>query len=235
MGPPSEACAEWSDAASFLAYTRTKAPVLRKTDFIINHCRGRDVLDIGCVDHSADSSSSAEWLHAAIAGVARSTLGVDSAASEVAKLVAKGHAIKVGDAEHLQLDRKFDVVVAGDVIEHLSSIGLFLESAKRHLVSGGVLVITTPNAFSVDQFARALLANYVAVNPQHTVLLDPGVVWELSTRFAFQPVDFAWLDTRFRIVDTARTGKERLVARVCEWIACRRPILKQDFGVALRA
>jgi SAM-dependent methyltransferase len=235
LDTPYQATIGWSDAASFLNYTRTIAPVLRKADFITKHCRGRNVLDVGCVDHTADAASTSDWLHATIGSVARSSLGVDTAESEVAALAARGYAVEVGDAERLQLNRKFDVVVAGDVIEHLSNIGQFLESAKRHLVPGGVLVITTPNTFSIDQFARALAANYVSVNPEHTVSLDPAVTWELARRFGFTPVDFAWLETRFRIIDSAKTAKERLVAHACEWIARRRPILRQDFGVALRA
>lgn len=51
-----------------------------------------------------------------------------------------------GNMETLKLDKKFDVIVAGDVIEHVSNQGLFLDNLAEHLSPDGQLIITTPNA-----------------------------------------------------------------------------------------
>lgn len=59
---------------------------------------------------------------------------------------SKDERIVYGNMELLDLKEVFDVVVAGDVIEHVSNQGLFLDNIKRHLVEKGKLVITTPNA-----------------------------------------------------------------------------------------
>ena len=56
------------------------------------------------------------------------------------------------DAEEFDLGRSFEVVWAGEIIEHLSCAGGFLDAARRHLEPGGRLVITTPNAFAVSNF-----------------------------------------------------------------------------------
>jgi len=48
--------------------------------------------------------------------------------------------------ENIQLNRKFEVVVAGDVLEHVSNQGLFLDNIAHHLEPDGELILTTPNA-----------------------------------------------------------------------------------------
>lgn len=65
------------------------------------------------------------------------------------KLDELGVQIVAGDARSLPLqDRSFDVVVAGELIEHLSPESLttdFLPAVRRVLRPGGVLVLSTPN------------------------------------------------------------------------------------------
>jgi len=58
----------------------------------------------------------------------------------------KDSRIVYGNMESIDLKERFDVVVAGDVIEHVSNQGLFLDNIKRHLQPNGKLILTTPNA-----------------------------------------------------------------------------------------
>ena len=51
-----------------------------------------------------------------------------------------------GNMESYAFQREFDVIIAGDVIEHVENQGLFLRNIHRHLRQDGKLVITTPNA-----------------------------------------------------------------------------------------
>jgi SAM-dependent methyltransferase len=54
-------------------------------------------------------------------------------------------------------DRHFDVVIAGEIIEHMmfDPMHLLVES-RRVLVEGGVLVVTTPNVGSITSVAKTL-------------------------------------------------------------------------------
>jgi len=54
--------------------------------------------------------------------------------------------IVCGDMETYEFNKKFDVIIAGDVIEHVNNQGLFLKNIHNHLRDDGKLVITTPNA-----------------------------------------------------------------------------------------
>ena len=59
-----------------------------------------------------------------------------------------------------------DVVIAGEVIEHLDDPGGFLDGLHALLATDGVLIVTTPNASGlVNTFA--LLANYEVNHPDH--------------------------------------------------------------------
>lgn len=57
----------------------------------------------------------------------------------------------LGDAENLSKtlkNKKFDIILATDIIEHLSSPDNMLEGCYEHLKKGGILFLTTPNLAS---------------------------------------------------------------------------------------
>lgn len=112
------------------------------TDYV----EGKDVLDIGCVAHSISQCSNPNWLHGIICKHAESVLGVDILEKEIDILRERGFNVICGNAETINLDKKFDVIVAGDVIGQLSNMGLFLDNLHRHLNDGGRLIIYTGNA-----------------------------------------------------------------------------------------
>jgi 2-polyprenyl-3-methyl-5-hydroxy-6-metoxy-1,4-benzoquinol methylase len=53
-------------------------------------------------------------------------------------------------------DRKFELIIAGDIIEHLNCVGNMLSSARKVLAPGGDLIITTPNALAVKRVLGAV-------------------------------------------------------------------------------
>jgi len=54
--------------------------------------------------------------------------------------------------EDVALDQTFDVIIAGEIIEHLSNPGLFLHGVKRFMNARTVLIITTINAYCGMRF-----------------------------------------------------------------------------------
>ncbi len=55
---------------------------------------------------------------------------------------------------------RFDLVLAGELIEHLVDTDGFLAETRRVLRAGGVLVLTTPNLASFENRVRLLLGRY---------------------------------------------------------------------------
>ena len=103
---------------------------------IIRRCvTGRTVLDCGAADHYCfgHKLSRGVWLHAGVRAVAKSVVGVDILRDAVEQLNAAGYDFRVADVERMDLSERFDVVLTGDLIEHLANPGAFLQCAKRHL------------------------------------------------------------------------------------------------------
>jgi SAM-dependent methyltransferase len=57
-------------------------------------------------------------------------------------------------------DARFDLVWAGEIIEHLIDTDLFIAECRRVLRPGGKLLLTTPNLASFENRARILFGRY---------------------------------------------------------------------------
>lgn len=165
----------------------------RKFDRIEELALGRDVLDVGCVggDPGVDIERTS---HARLAKAASYCLGIDILADEIERRQEAGYNVLLADAETFQLDRKFDVVVAADLVEHLANPGHFLERARDHLRPSGLLCIVTPNALSLNNALKGLAGYRVAVNPEHTCWYDRTTLRQLLSRYGFGPVEEYWQD-----------------------------------------
>jgi 2-polyprenyl-3-methyl-5-hydroxy-6-metoxy-1,4-benzoquinol methylase len=97
------------------------------------------VLDVGC---------SSGYLAGPLVEAGATVVGVelDPAAAEEARMICTD--VLLGDVETLELPFEpgsFDVVLCGDLVEHLRNPGATLERLQPLLRRGGRLVLTTPN------------------------------------------------------------------------------------------
>ena len=177
-----------------------------KTAYVTRRCEGKRVLDLGCVMHDPAEYASRYFLHRAITEVARETVGLDLHADGVAALNTLGFEVVVGDAERFVFDRQFDVIVAGDLIEHLGNVEGFLTSARAALAPGGMLIVQTPNPWYWRNVAKAALLPEVPNNPEHTCWFDPRTLRQLAARHGFGvgAVEFASRSLRDRIMPLPR-------------------------------
>jgi 2-polyprenyl-3-methyl-5-hydroxy-6-metoxy-1,4-benzoquinol methylase len=128
-------------------------------DFLARFVQGKDALDVGCVDHTAALESTDTWLHKYIARNAKSAVGLDLLESEAAKLRQRGYDIRSGDACTVCLNQTFDVVVAGEIIEHIDNPAAFVSNMANHLNDQGQLVVTTPHAFFFLHFLESIFSS----------------------------------------------------------------------------
>jgi glycosyltransferase involved in cell wall biosynthesis len=61
-------------------------------------------------------------------------------------------------------ERKFDVILLADVLEHMSEPGVLLEQAKRHLAPGGSLLVSLPNAVHWSMRMQMALGKFEYAN-----------------------------------------------------------------------
>lgn len=213
-----------------------RSPTVDKMDFIVDRCRGKDVLDLGCINHSWETAVALgdNWLHHRISRVASSVVGLDLLEADAKILSQRGYDIRAGNAESFHLGKTFDVIIAGDLIEHLADLSRFLGCVREHMRPDSIFVVTTPNAFNVEQLFRIIALNRTVVNAQHSAWFEPNVAWELFGRVGMEIVDFRWTDTRYRLGATFGPRVQALLALPLDFARWWRPLLRRDFALVLR-
>ena len=143
-----------------LAYIRDRAAEhFGRDPARLDSLAGLRVLDIGC---------GGGILSEPLARLGARVVGADPSESNIA--VAKHHAERAGlsvdyraaAAEALvQSGEKFDVVLAMEVVEHVTDLGLFIELAAGLVAPGGLLFVATLNR-TAKSFALAIVgAEYI--------------------------------------------------------------------------
>lgn len=158
--------------------------------------KGKDVLDIGCIEHTINSKiDNPFWVHQFLKDNAN-VLGIDILKDEVKYLCDEGYNMKVANAETFELDKKFDVIFAGELIEHLSNPGLLLRQSKKHLKKDGLLILTTPNTFYLPRLLKCIknIEDDPDVNPEHTTWFSPSTLCTLLTREGFDTISIKKFD-----------------------------------------
>jgi 2-polyprenyl-3-methyl-5-hydroxy-6-metoxy-1,4-benzoquinol methylase len=172
-----------------------------KKDFVIPYVRGKKVLDLGCVDHSLSRTQHPDWLHGLIHKETQSVIGVDYLEHEVCVLNDKGFNIVCTNVETMDFGERFDVIVAGDIIEHLSNPGRFLEKVHLHLTENGVCLLTTPSPVNFLRLVELLFVGYVDAHPEHTSWYTPEVLKELAGKYGLAVVETAYVDDAYLYYD----------------------------------
>jgi len=141
---------------------------------------GQNVLDIG----AASGLNRPDWVHAGIARVASRVVGIDIDAERVAAARARGYDLRLVNAEGFDLGERFDVVFAGELIEHLADFSSFLKGARAHLKPGGRLVLTTPNVFALSNFIYRF-GGKARIHQEHTCWFCEDTLTALLKREGF--------------------------------------------------
>ena len=169
----------------------------QKIRFVTDRCKNKDVLDLGCVQHDPRLADTKLWLHKAICAVSDNVLGLDLYEVGVEILSEKGYNVVHGDAEDFDLGRVYDVIVAGDLIEHLSNFGRFLDSCVNHMGLDSKLLICTPNPWHWHRVIRAAYRD-VPVNGEHTCWMCPTTLSQLVKRHGLALTYFEYGSSRMR-------------------------------------
>lgn len=131
---------------------------VNRIHFITNYCSNKIVLDIGCFDETAIKAkvNTKFWLHGEIAKSAKRVIGIDNSRLIPREgIKVSGSQIFKSDALNIKpqfIDKEnYDVIVAGEFIEHIESPINFLKKIKKDFSKKNkkrFLVISTPNGNS---------------------------------------------------------------------------------------
>ena len=161
------------------------------------YIKNKAVLDIGCVEHDIRNKNKKRiWVHDFLKEHTKHVIGIDILKKDIEILKKQGYDIYYQNAETFKFNKKFDVIFAGELIEHLSNPGLFLEKCRKHLKKNGLLILTTPNAFGLHRLIRSFLKlnSNTPVNNEHTAWFSPTVMATLLGRYGFKIVKMDYAD-----------------------------------------
>lgn len=166
----------------------------KRIQLILKEIRPSDsILDIGCVNHDLISIRKGNWLHGYLCKISSNVLGIDIEEDSINQMKATGYNVLFANCEKLDLDQTFDVIIAGEVIEHLSNPGLFLEGVKRHLKPTGKFILSVPNAYCYYNILSSMFRSKVPVHEQHACWYDKTTIKQLIQRYSFEISGFEYL------------------------------------------
>jgi len=163
--------------------------VVNREEEILRLSRGKCVLHLGCVDYPFTKLRGEQLLHRQLLKVTSDLYGVDASREGVEQLLAEGFShLMVADVEQMgpgTIPEKCDLIIAGEIIEHLACPGAFLRSLKAQMHHDTQLLLTTPNAFGFKGFVHSLLGRE-KVHPDHNYYFSHFTISQLLTKFGFQ-------------------------------------------------
>lgn len=152
-----------------------------RVDILKELCAGKKIIHVGCVDHNPETverkRAKGTWLHQTLTDVSARVLGVDIEEKSIAYLQSIGvDNVMVADITNPPPEissEQWDYVVIPEVIEHIGNPVAFLKGV-RAAMSGkaGGLILTTPNAFSQENFKFAR-GNKENINSDHRFWFTP--------------------------------------------------------------
>jgi len=153
-----------------------KAPLVNRIEFLRERAVGRRVIHLGFADAGFRDmqSRSDAWLHEHLSRVTTSLVGIDieddgvQLARDLGYEAYQANACRVEELEALQLEPA-ELVIAGEVIEHLEDPGAFLRALAVLVEPGGELIVTTPNSHGLINIAATLVGREIN-HPDHLVM-----------------------------------------------------------------
>lgn len=170
-------------------------------EVIARYIQRGSVLDVGCVDSRPQKEETGSRLERKsesllvdrIVAVNPNTVCLDIDESGIDRLRDRGYQAVCADATDVDLGEEFSTIVAGELIEHLENPGLFLRNMHRHLQPGGVLLLSTPNPFSIARFWKIVRRGMPPVHEDHTCWFDPVTLEQLLERCGLEPIAGYWI------------------------------------------
>lgn len=126
------------------------------------------------------------WMHEKLKSVAREVVGLDLDEDSVAYANMRGEDLLLGNCETAQLNRKFDLIVLSEVIEHVNAPAQAITNLVKHLNPKGKLYITTPNPTYYGTLLRALLNISMNVYYDHVTAFFPENIVVICQRLGLK-------------------------------------------------
>lgn len=166
-----------------------------RMEFLLKHSENKKVLHLGCSSgrYIQDRLERGSLLHTSLSDTASKLSGIDLDGESLVVMREKlGHTdLYQGDVEKLDdvsLDETFDIVLAGDLLEHITCPGAMLNGIKRFLNDNGTVIISTNNAFGLNYQLRRWSGNFKE-HFEHVCFFSPETLLHLFERHGYKVVE----------------------------------------------
>lgn len=178
-----------------------KRGIKSRLDLFKEHCKNKSVLHIGCSDcpYTEDKIRNRELLHQYLENITAELYGIDASVEGINIMQESGiKNVFVGDVYNLHNDKdlsnkKFDVLLISEVIEHLTNPGLALESIKTYILKSNPMceiIFTVPNYHNFWYNIVFGLKCKEVVHPDHKFYFSYRTFRNLIEYYDFEVDDF---------------------------------------------
>ena len=172
-----------------MAHVLPHAEIVDRIEWLLAQCAGKRVIHVGFADTGfrLEQGLAGRWLHGHLNEVAGELVGVDADSAGVAAANEDGfeaYVVDCTDAEAVAAlgVEPADIVLAGEVIEHIAAPGPFLDAMHHFCRADGSLIITTPNAYGLVNVAASIIRRVEINHPDHVVMFTWRTLTELMRR-----------------------------------------------------
>ncbi len=197
--------------------TKISEDEMRRIRIMLDFLKGRKIrkmLDIGSVPEMTEIFANS--LHCEALGINISEKVINSRKRE------SGIRFMRGDIESLEINEKFDLIVCGEVLEHMSDVDSFIAKIKGLLDGDGYIILTVPNLSSLFNKISILFGwQPRGINPSRKILLNPFTKYDYNwghvSMFAFNAIKKFLKANGFEILNIGGThgghaGENRIKA-----------------------
>jgi SAM-dependent methyltransferase len=178
--------------------------LVQRVDFIKDQCAGKKVLHLGCANFPFTQASidNEMLLHFDLQKTAAELYGFDFDQPGLDILAENGatnlYRADLEKLDEVPLDETFDVIIAGEMIEHLNNPGLFLMGIQRFMTPDTQLILTTVNAYCGMRFLwyglRGKSGTQEPVHPDHVAYYSFSTLSLLVKRHGLTVDSFLFYD-----------------------------------------
>lgn len=218
MNPETPAAESLANNQLQMVHRLPAAPLVDRIAHLTESARGQRVIHLGFADAGFRDmqARSDTWLHEHLDRVATSLVGIDIEDEGVELARSRGYeayqanACRAAELEALGIEPA-DVIIAGEVIEHLEDPGAFLRALAVLVKPGGELIVTTPNSHGLINIA-ATLVNREINHPDHLVMYTWRTLSTLLERTGWDVTESATYVAAVKETDAENLAERAMVA-----------------------
>ena len=149
-----------------------------RNDWVLNYVKEKKVLHVGFADapFTEDRIRDNTLLHTHLKKAAQFIFGIDTNMDAVqlySRITGDKEVKSIGIEDmYAQELIDYDIILIGEVLEHVESPSILIEDLQTKLTPGQQLIVTVPNYISFDSLS-AVLHNTESVHPDHHWYFSP--------------------------------------------------------------